>query len=353
MSQVRSLADGTQEFDVGTALYRLKARLYPGFPEGYVASLGYNDGVFSFLHFARSGAISRNSLHAENSSLATRQIGIVESVSLGTDLFIAPDTNKIYVSYVAIANACASLKLDEIVIPDIGAIQQRPLFETNCVSPYGTDHAGGRIQQDSSGRMFLTVGDFRRTDLATDENSSFGKILVGRPGGQFSTYSRGHRNPQGLLWDTSTQTLLQTEHGPYGGDEINIIREGQHYGWPHETYGTRAERLADIGVGAYGRHDKYTKPIFSYTPSIGIAQIRKVPADSFEFPNWVGSYLVAGMAPRSLSLMRVVLVQERVVMSEAMRLGRIRDFTIAPTGMIVASRNDGLLIVRRDQEKND
>ena len=92
--------------------------------------------------------------------------------------------------------------------------------------------------------------------------------------------------------------------------------------------------------------------MYSYIPSIGIGQIRKVPRDSFEFPNWLGNYLVVGMAPRSLSLMRVVIEDNRVVVNEAIRLGRIRDFVVAPTGVIVASRIDGLLIVRRDRGKN-
>jgi aldose sugar dehydrogenase len=358
-SRLRTLADGTREFILSTMVHRAKARLFPHFPEGHIAPLADKDGVFSFLHLARNGAISLNLLQLEKHELTTRQLGIVEGAHLGTDIFKAPDTNKIYVSYVTIdAKTCASLKLDEIVIQEAGAIEQRPVFQTSCTPPpYGVNHAGGRIQQDSTGRMFLTVGDFRKSHLAADENSSFGKILIGKPGEGFSIYSRGHRNPQGLLWDADTQTLLETEHGPFGGDEINIIRENVHYGWPHETYGTNYDAdledtyLADVGV-SYGRHDRYTKPIFSYSPGIGIGQIRKVPADSFEFPNWVGSYLVAGMAPRSLSLFRIVIVDNRVVESEAIRLGRIRDFVVAPTGVIVASRVDGLLVVRRDRGRS-
>ncbi|MBX9773812.1 MAG: PQQ-dependent sugar dehydrogenase [Xanthobacteraceae bacterium] len=356
--QTLTLADGTREFVLGTMLHRVKARLFPHFPEGHIAPLADEDGVFSFLHFTRDGAVSLSLLQMEKQELSTRQLGIVKGVHRGTDIFKAPDTNKVYVSYVTIdTKTCVSLKLDEIVIQEPGPIEQRPVFQTSCtLPPYGLNHGGGRIQQDSTGRMFLTVGDFWKSPLAADENSSFGKILVGKPGEGFAIYSRGHRNPQGLLWDADTQTLLETEHGPSGGDEINIIRENLHYGWPHETYGTNYGAdpedvyLADVGV-SYGRHDRYTKPIFSYSPGIGIGQIRKVPADSFEFPNWVGSYLIAGMAPRSLSLYRVVIVDNRVVENEPIRLGRIRDFVVAPTGVIVASRVDGLLVVRRDRGK--
>lgn len=357
-TQSRTLADGTREFVVNTMLHRAKARLFPRFPEGHIAPLSDKDGVFSFLHFARDGALSLNLLQLEKYELSTRQLGIVKGVRLSTDIFKAPDTNKVYVSYVTIdAKTCVSLKLDEVVTQESGPIEQRPVFQTSCtLPPYGLNHAGGRIQQDSTGRMFLTVGDFWKSPLAADENSSFGKILAGKPGEGFSIYSRGHRNPQGLLWDADTQTLLETEHGPYGGDEINIIRENMHYGWPYETYGTNYGAdpedayLADVGV-SYGRHDRYTKPIFTYSPGIGIGQIRKVPADSFEFPGWVGNYLVAGMAPRSFSLFRITIVDNRVVENEAIKLGRIRDFVVAPTGVIVASRADGLLLMRRDRGK--
>jgi glucose/arabinose dehydrogenase len=344
---------------VHTAVHRAKVRLFRNFPEGHFEPVGYRDGVFEFLHFARNGNLSRNSLHLENEELTTTPVGSVKGVALGTDIFRAPDTNKIYVSYVTIdAKTCLSLRFDEIIIAESG-IEQRSVFQTPCtLPPYGRDHAGGRIQQDSAGRMFLTIGDFWKANLAADEKGSFGKIMVGRPGGEFTIFSRGHRNPQGLLWDEDTQTLLATEHGPRGGDEINIIRENTHYGWPHETYGTNYDSnpegalLGDVGGATYGRHDNYTKPLFAYVPSIGIGQIRKIPRDSFEFPNWVGNYLVAGMAPRAHVLMRVVIEDNRVVVSEPIRLGRIRDFVVTPAGVIIASRNDGLVVVRRDKGRN-
>lgn len=352
--------EAKRDFAIATALHRVRARLFPGFPEGHIAPLGNQNGVFSFIHFAHeTGELSLNQLHPEKNELTTRRLGVVAGVARGTDIFKAPDSGKIYVSYVTVdERSCASLKLDEVVIPESGSIEQRPLFQTECIlPPYAIHHSGGRIQQDSTGRMFLSVGDFQRSHLVADDASSFGKIMAGRPGEGFSVYSRGHRNPQGLLWDADTQTLLETEHGPRGGDEINIIREGQHYGWPHETYGTNYKSdpeflfLADVGTATYGRHDRYTKPMYSFMPGIGIGQIRKVPTDSFEFPNWLGNYLVVGMTPSLVSLLRVVIVDNRVVLTEAIRLGRIRDFVLTPTGVIVASRDDGLLVVRRDKGK--
>lgn len=342
---------------VGSTFHRMRTRLSPGIPEAQLEGIETEGHSFKFLHFGlASGELSFGAVDLNTGDVVLRRAGTVDKVNRATGLFRSQGDGKIYVSYVTVdAESCASLKLDEIELTDGAPLRQIPLFQSTCAKPPHVLYvSGGRIQIDSTGRLYLTVGDFGRGDLADDPATSFGKVFSGMPGEPFAVHSRGHRNSQGLLWDQEFSRLLATEHGPQGGDEINLILPGMHYGWPQETYGRKyraaSRKFVWSDTATYGRHDRYTKPLYSYVPSIGIGQIRKMPRDATEFAHWRGQYFVAGMAPRSRSLIRVVIDGDRVMVNEPLPLGRIRDFVFTETGVIVASRPDGLLIVRNEQD---
>lgn len=96
--------------------------------------------------------------------------------------------------------------------------------------PTGNVHHGGRLEIDEDGALFATVGDASEPDLAQDMGSVNGKILKLNDSDEFSIYSSGHRNPQGIAWNGAD--MYASEHGQSANDEINIINEGDNYGWP-------------------------------------------------------------------------------------------------------------------------
>ncbi|SMF53178.1 Glucose/arabinose dehydrogenase, beta-propeller fold [Alteromonadaceae bacterium Bs31] len=148
--------------------------------------------------------------------------------------------------------------------------------------PYFTTgrHYGCRIAFDQEGLLYLSVGDRGKRDLAQSLESHNGKIIrlrrdgtvpndnpfIGKQKAQPEIYSFGHRNPQGLVYDGLRKRLIAVEHGPQGGDEINIVHAGKNYGWPILTYG---KEYSGGKVGAGITHQAgMEQPLYHYTPSI-------------------------------------------------------------------------------------
>ena len=114
--------------------------------------------------------------------------------------------------------------------------------------------------------------------LAQDDRYLEGKILeVNLNNKENKFFTKGHRNPQGLTL-LSDNSILSTEHGPKGGDELNVIKENKNYGWPIVTHGTSYERFEAYSYTDTipGRHDGFYKPIFSWTPGIGISNLLEI-----------------------------------------------------------------------------
>ena len=117
--------------------------------------------------------------------------------------------------------------------------------------------------------------------MAQDINSHLGKILFPFNEENYKIISLGHRNPQGLF--IKNNLILSTEHGPYGGDEINKIEIGNNYGWPISSYGEKYQFLRKehkFNKYTYKKSHKnynFTEPIFSFVPSIGISEIIAIP----------------------------------------------------------------------------
>jgi glucose/arabinose dehydrogenase len=271
------------------------------------------------------------------------------------DVFTKRDGSVLVSFNTADQRKCASLKLDEVIFnKTFDALQQNTLYQTTpCIlPPYVLFESGGRIEENNDGDILLSIGTMGRDDQVVKQNSDFGKIIK-ISSGTVHEIARGFRNPQGLFIDLESNRLYSTDHGPRGGDELNIVEEGGNYGWPFETYGfpydedTEHEPFSK-GAITYGRHDRFKKPLFAFVPDIAIGQIAKIPIESYEFPNWIGDFLVAAMHDRSLY--RIRIEDNRVVYVEPIKLSRIRDFIIASDGVIVASSNEGLIILRRAVE---
>lgn len=240
----------------------------------------------------------------------------------------------------------------ETSVPDLWQVDQpnggdrwETFFETEpCLSvkrsrrgwPFAGHQAGGRLAPLGSGRYLLTVGDHEfdgwnsERALPQRRSADYGKILLLRADGNSSIYTTGHRNPQGLHVDPDDR-IWSTEHGPQGGDELNLIREDGDYGWPHATLGT------EYGMHRWPMTDTadraFTRPVFAWTPSIGISNLIAVRG-STAFERWRGDLLIASL--RGNRLFRTRVREDRVINLEGIEIGgRIRDLAQGPTGEIV------------------
>jgi len=241
----------------------------------------------------------------------------------------------------------------DILAGRTGAATWRTLLETSCrelnTSPDGrTRHvtlgAGGRLAQLSERQILLTVGEFiaeHDTDSFESATELFGKTaLIDLTTGSVNTFTQGHRNPQGLTVAPDARIWL-TEHAARGGDELNLLVRGRHYGAPHVSYGTQYEMMVWPRSKIQGRHEGYEKPFFAWVPSIAPSQLIVVSGKSF--PWWSGDLLVSALESRSLY--RVHVEGDRVAFVEPISIGhRIRDIVETPEGSIVLKTDDDFLV---------
>ena len=186
--------------------------------------------------------------------------------------------------------------------------------------------AGGRVAYGGNGRVLLGSGDYHWDGLygpealAQDSANDYGKVIeVDAETGASRHLSRGNRNVQGIVVDRSDR-IWAVEHGPRGGDELNLIRPGANYGWPLATLGTRYNTLPWPTARQLGRHDDFDGPVFAWVPSIGISNVLQI---SGFHPSWDGDLLVSSLMAQSL--FRVRLQGERVVFVEPIEIrDRIR-----------------------------
>lgn len=192
--------------------------------------------------------------------------------------------------------------------------------------------AGGRIAQYDGDTILLENGEFLREELALDPNNHYGKSLfINIHTGVNSVFSEGHRNMGGLT--VSNNTVFAVEHGARGGDELNILKLGEHFGWPKETYGTSYSRTPMPFTHSFGRHTEFAAPLFSWIPSIGPSGIIRL-VDFHK--NWQGDLMISSLVAQSL--FRVRLQDERVVYVEQIPYGkRIRDLAELNGKLIVFS----------------
>jgi cytochrome c2 len=205
-------------------------------------------------------------------------------------------------------------------------------------NPFAGMEIGGRLRFLSDQRLMLTLGDHDFTGVETkrmfsqEPEVSYGKtILIHLDDGTSEIYSLGHRNPQGL-YVTPEGAIWSTEHGPQGGDKLNLIVRGANYGWPLVTYGT------DYGSAAWplsrvqGRHDGYQQPTFVWTPSIGVSNLIRIEQN--RFPVWKGDLMVSSL--HGHSLFRLRLLDQHVVFAEPIEIGeRIRDIVEGHDGRLI------------------
>ena len=222
-------------------------------------------------------------------------------------------------------------------------------FEINhCEENFNSHQAGGRIQPYKEGYL-LTVGDFKLPEdfgYEITEDSHLSKILLIDSDWNATIFSSGHRNPQGLT--IRNATIFSSEHGPYGGDEVNIIEEGKNYGWPSSAYGFTygLENIYELD-----HNNIFQEPIYFFTPSIGISEITFY--NQAEFPRWNDFLMVSSLKNMKIYTVKLDKSQRNVIhVGEFYVDERVRDFTIGADGKLFLAGDLGSLIIvsRTDQD---
>lgn len=214
---------------------------------------------------------------------------------------------------------------------------------------------GGRMVQSGPDTILLSIGDYQRDGfydsqaVSMDPAFDHGKLLeLNVRTGAARRVAIGLRNPQGLTIDRDGR-IWESEHGPQGGDEINLLAEGRNYGWPVVTYGMNygwpPVRWGD--VARVGRHDGFERPRFAFSPSIGISNLIAPPPR--EFPNWSDSLLVCSLAAQTLFVVK--LEGDDVVIAAPIPLGRrLRDIIALRSGRLAILADGGYLLLVRNAE---
>jgi glucose/arabinose dehydrogenase len=228
------------------------------------------------------------------------------------------------------------------------------LFSAQAV---GRGHYGSRIAFDGNGYVFITAGDRQapsRGDLyahpSQDLSNHHGVVVrlhddgrvpadnpfIGTAGALGEIWSYGHRNPQGLAFHPMTGDLWANEHGPQGGDELNVVLPGRNYGWPVIGYGVNYGSGTTIHEGTL--KEGMESPKHFWVPSIATSGLMIYTGD--QFPAWRGNIFVGGLGGEQLA--RLTIDGQTVLNEETLfqRMGRVRDVRQGPDGYVYLAIDD-------------
>jgi glucose/arabinose dehydrogenase len=262
-------------------------------------------------------------------------------------------TNKVlYLSYIAGDDRRSVTSVARAELRDDGLVNVKTVFEARPGAS-GRLNLGSRIVFDRDGLMYVSVGDRFEMNRAQDLGDLAGKIVrlkddgsvppdnpfVNRHGARPEIFTWGNRNPQGLARHPVTGRIWEVEHGPKGGDELNILKAGANYGWPLATHGINYDgsKITDH-ASLPGMED----PLRWWVPSISPCGLTFYTAD--KFPGWQGSVFTGALSNRAL--FRIEIDGEKYVAEERLlvdRLPFIRDVRQGPDGLLylVTEADDG------------
>ncbi len=270
------------------------------------------------------------------------------------DVLLSPDfanNQTVYLSYAKGTKGANGTAIFRALLVDSQLVRSEVIFYA-APSKDTSSHFGARMVFLPDATLVMTLGEgFAYREAAQDKASHLGKIIRINPDGSIPSdnpfvgyddvsseiYSLGHRNPQGLHFDGVSGTLWSHEHGPKGGDELNIIEGGKNYGWPIATTGVDYNGAKITPFKTYEGMENFVK---DWVPSIAPSGLTIYRGDMFA--DWDGDALVGGLKSRDLR--RVVLKDGKFVREEILLedLGaRIRDVRTAPDGSILILTDSG------------
>lgn len=258
--------------------------------------------------------------------------------------------SKIYITYSEPVKDAATTALGIATLDGDTLSNFKKIF--SAYEPSNTmAHFGSRIEFDGKGHLWISLGERDQRDRAQDLNYHNGKIIRLKEDGSIPSdnpftkiktaraeiWSYGHRNPQGLVRNSKTEELWETEFGPQGGDELNLIKAGVNYGWPVVTYGREYDG-PKIGKGTSLKGME--QPITHWVPSISPSALTIYTGDLF--PKWTGNIFIGTLS--GLHLRRLKLDGKRVVEQDELLKDlklRIRNVRTGPDGSLYLSTDDG------------
>jgi len=217
-------------------------------------------------------------------------------------------------------------------------------------------HFGSRIAFDNNGHLFFSVGDRGVRPNGQDLSSHAGSVIrlnmdgsipednpfIKQKGVLPEIWSYGHRNPQGLSYDVKNRRLWLIEHGPRGGDELNLIHAGKNYGWPIISY--VKEYWGPVNVGEATAKEGMEQPVKYYVPSIAPGSLLLYTGEAF--PNWQGDLFAGALKLQHLNHIQLsdsgqAITEDRLLVSLK---ERIRSLVQSPEGWIYLSTDSGKII---------
>lgn len=287
-------------------------------------------------------------------------LGLPEIKSKGQgglmDIVLHPDYKNngwIYISYSKpvndkITTAVTRFKLNGNKVSNLQEIfEAKPYLDADY-------HFGSRLVFAKNNILFISSGERGTQPKVQELDNDHGKIhrvhddgsvpadnpFVKTKGAHGSIWTYGHRNPQGMVYDAATNRLWAVEHGPKGGDELNLIEKGKNYGWPKTSYGINYDGTI---LTEFKQMEGVTDPVHYWVPSIGPCGMTMVTSN--KYPEWKNNLLVTSLAFKHIA--RVQLNGTKYITEEKLlnNTGRFRDVKEGPDGYLYAiSEGPGLLL---------
>ncbi len=259
----------------------------------------------------------------------------------------------LYVTYAKPGDGGGSTTLIRFKVDGDQIIELEELYQTLPLSTRGV-HFGSRIIFDNDGYLYFSTGDRGVMENAQKLDNDMGKVhrlhddgripddnpFVDTPGAKPSIWSYGHRNVQGMVYDRANNIIYTTEHGPRGGDELNIVEKGKNYGWPIITYGID---YSGAIISDLTEKEGLEQPIHYWTPSIAACGLLFYTGD--KYPAWEGNLFSGALALTHVA--RVEVSNGKYVHEEKLLegIGRVRQVAQSPDGYIyVLTEGPGMLL---------
>ena len=285
----------------------------------------------------RTGSFIPSTRRMIDSRFAINDIAVLSESALSARLLISyPRLNA--------SRSCVEIAVDELALD---RNRERARFIAQwfvskpCVPVSAVQHTAGRFEVIDKNSVYLTVGDLGFTRIGDrKKRGDLGSVfkLTARTAEKIS---QGHRNPQGIVL-YNNDTLMVSEHGPRGGDELNIVKKGNDYGWPFVTYGQ------PYGAGDYvkptktGTHEGFVKPITYWVPSIAPTELVQLPNQGWG--DW-NSALVLGTLREEVLVFIALNQKLEVTSTQQIDVGqRVRDLDVLSDGSLIMSTDAGNLI---------
>lgn len=295
----------------------------------------------------------------KSTSISNPPKSIVQGQGGLLDIKLSPNYKKdkwIYFTYAKKVKDSAVTVLSRAILKNNSFTSWQELLVSKSASSTGA-HFGSRITFDEENHVYFSIGDRGVRENAQDLTNHAGTIIrlnldgsipktnpfVNNKKALDEIYSYGHRNPQGLFYDKSRKTIFSIEHGPRGGDEINIIKKGKNYGWPIVSHGKEYWSFSSVGEGTHkkGMEDAIKVYVPSIAPSSLMVYSGKV------FKQWKSNIFSGALKLQHIN--RIVLDKDLKVIKEERLFEnlneRIRNIVESPEGFIYFSTDNGKIFV--------